>query len=216
MPGAVNPTSRKYRSPLRAAQAEQTRRAVLDAASGLFVTKGWSGTTIAAIATAASVSNETVYSVFGNKRTILRDLVSDAVRGSSVDVPLLERSEPAQIAAETDQRRQIAIFAQHIASVLSRVAPVMAVVRAAAETDPEMAELYAELHRGRRKNLSMLSNALVRNGRLRARMESEAATATVWRLTSPELFLLMRDIEGMDGKHYATWLEDSLATLLLA
>ncbi len=212
----VNPPSRKYRSPLRAAQAEQTRTAILDAARILFVAKGWSGTTIAAVADAASVSNETVYSVFGNKSSILRAVVAYSVRGFFDARPLLEQREPVEIAAETDCRRQIAMFARHIATVLSRVAPVMAVVRAAAEADTKMARLYAELHAGRRTNLSTFADALISNGGLRPGLDRNTVIGTVWRLTSPELFLLMRNIEGKDIDAYAVWLEDSLAALLLA
>ncbi|MFZ2099425.1 MAG: TetR/AcrR family transcriptional regulator [Oricola sp.] len=206
---------RAYRSPLRAAQAQQTRQSILDAARALFITKGWVGTTIAAIAADASVSNETVYSVFGAKRAILQTLISDAVRGHSPDVPLLQQETPSAIAAATDPRRQIALFARDIAGVLSRVAPLMAVLRAAAETEPKLAGLYRQIHEGRRANLAFVAEALVRNGPLREGMDVNAATATIWRLASPDLFLLMRDVEGVDGDGYATWLEQSLVALLL-
>ena len=211
----VKPESRSYKSPLRTAQAETTRAAILDAARGLFVEKGWSGTTIAAVSAAATVSNETVYAVFGSKRAILQALVANAVRGAAPGTPLLDQREPRESSDETDQHRQIALFAGHITAVLGRVAPIMAVVRTAAETDPEMAALYAELHRGRRKNLETLTGALLRNGPLRSGLDGDAATATVWRLVSPELFLLMRDIEGMTGDRYAAWLERSRTALLL-
>jgi hypothetical protein len=46
-------------------------------------------------------------------------------------------------------------------------------------------------------------------------MDEEEATAMIWRLASPELFLLLRDIEGINGEQYALWLEDSLRMLLL-
>lgn len=215
MKDSANP-SRAYRSPLRAARAEQTRRSILDAARALFIAKGWSGTTIAAIAEAATVSNETVYSVFGSKRAILQKLIADAVRGQSPDVPLLEQETPSAIAASTDQHRQIALFALDIAGVLSRVAPLMAVLRAAAETEPKLAGLYRQMHEGRRNNLGFFAETLARNGPLRDGMDTKEATAVIWRIASPDLFLLMRDVERMDGEGYAAWLEESLVALLLA
>lgn len=52
--------ARKYASPLRAAQAAQTRQRILDAAIGCFSAAGYVGTTLADIAAEAGVSVETV------------------------------------------------------------------------------------------------------------------------------------------------------------
>jgi len=48
-----------------------------------------------------------------------------------------------------DQRSQTALFAKDIAEVLRRVSPLMAVVRAAAESEPALEELYVGLYRSR-------------------------------------------------------------------
>lgn len=60
MPEKVK-TRRKYYSPLRAGQAEQTRRRILKAGFRLFVDRGYAETTIAAVAEEAGVSPETIY-----------------------------------------------------------------------------------------------------------------------------------------------------------
>lgn len=208
--------SRSYRSPRRAAQAAQTREAVLAASRDLFLTNGWTGTTIAAIAGAAGVSAETVYAGFGSKRAILRELVLRAVRGEEPDLPLIQQQAQRRIAGEGDQMRQIELFAADIAGVLERVAPLMDVARAAAATDGAMAELHAGFHRGRRENLEWFAGALARNGPLRGGMDASAATDTLWRLASPDLYLLMRRVEGCSREAYADWLGGSLKCLLLA
>jgi hypothetical protein len=59
MPEKVK-TRRKYYSPLRAGQAEQTRRRILEAGFRLFVDRGYAETTIAAVAEEAGVSPELV------------------------------------------------------------------------------------------------------------------------------------------------------------
>ena len=51
---------RDYRSELRAAQALETRRSIVAAASKLFVEDGYVATTIDAVAVAAGVSRKTV------------------------------------------------------------------------------------------------------------------------------------------------------------
>lgn len=206
---------RRYSSTLRTSQAQQTREAVLDAAHRLFVEQGWARTTIAATAKEAGVSPETIYSVFGNKRTVLERLVQNAVRGDASDVPLLEQAAPQQLANIGDQRQQLCLFAKSICAILDRVAPLIAVARVGAESEPRLRELYHALHEGRRRNLLFAAQALSRNGGLRADMSAEAATSYIFRLASPELFLLMRDVEGRTLEEISAWLEASLTALLL-
>ena len=188
---------------------------VLAAAHRAFMSDGWAKTTIAVIAAEAKVSKETIYATFGSKRAILQLLVERALRGAAPDTPLLEQPGPRSIAKARDPHRQLALFAADISAILERVAPLIAVVRAAAENEPEMASLYATLHRGRYKNLEFVTNAILANGRLRRGLDRASATAIIWRLASPELFLLLRKTEGLSLIAYREWLATSLSRLLL-
>lgn len=214
MVDAVKP-KRKYASTRRAGQAADTREAVIGAARKLFIAGGWQGTTIAGVARAAGVSNETIYAVFGNKQILLRAVVERSVRRTDPAAPLLEQAGPRAIAAAADQRAQIALFAEDIAGVLGNVAELMAVVRAAAATEAEVAALYRDLHDGRRRNLAFVAKALSDKGPLRDGMDLQAATTLLWRLASPELFLLMTDVEGLKAAGYAEWLTGALVDGLL-
>jgi len=209
-------TKRKYAAGRRAAQAADTRDAVIAAARRLFVASGWQGTTIAGIAREAAVSSETIYAVFGNKQSLLKAVLERSIRREEPAQPLLEQAGPQAIAAAPDQSSQLALFATDIADVLSNVAELMAVVRTAAETDPALAELYRGFHAGRRHNLEFVAAALLQRGPLRHGMEVETATAIIWRLASPELYLLLTRIEGLDQPAYAGWLRDMLTAALLA
>lgn len=204
---------RAYRSTRRSAQAADTRGAVLSAAHETLVREGWQRATLAAIARQAGVSVETVYAGFGNKRTLLEAVVAAAVRGPQPQTPLMDQAGPRAVLQAPDQRRQIELFAEGISVVLQRVAPLMAVVRAAAETEPELVELYSGMHRGRTRNLAMVVDALLRHGPLR--IDREAAIAGLARFASPELFLLVTRVEGLSPADYAVWLADALAALLL-
>lgn len=207
--------TRPYRSAHRSGQAAQTRAAILAAADTLFRDKGWTATTIALIARHAGVSAETVYSGFGNKRTILRTLVIAAVRRDAPEVPLDRQAGPLAMLAEPDPARLLGHFARDIADVLSRVAPLMAVVRSGATADAELASLYSELHEGRRRNLLGVAEALARTGGLRPHLTAAGAADTIWRLASPELFTLMQDVEGVSPEAFGAWLEDTLVHALL-
>ena len=211
----VKPRTRPYKSTKRTAQAAETRDGVLSAAHTLFLKKGWVQTTISEIASGAGVSAETVYSNFGSKSALLQELVARTVRGNSPDTPLIDQEAPRLIAGENDQARQVKLFCEDITKVLARVAPLMDVVRMAAATDPVIAKLYSEFHRGRRKNLEWFAGALLRNGPLRDGMDAKAAGLIIWRLASPDLFLLVRRVEGASLRTYTDWLAACLKLQLL-
>lgn len=204
---------RIYRSTRRSAQAADTRAAVIDAARETFIRDGWQKTTIAAIAERAGVSAETVYAGFRNKRTLLEEAITAAVRGPQTETPLMHQAGPKAVIEATDQHRQLSLFAADISGILERVAPMMAVLRTAAETEPELADHYAGLHRGRRQNFERMVDALLRNGPLR--VERDTAVAGVARLASPELFILATRVEAVSPAQYRDWLQETLTALLL-
>lgn len=206
---------RAYRSARRQQSAADTRNAILAAAQAAFLRDGWARTTIASIAREAAVAPETIYSVFGNKRALIQSLVLGAVRGAAPDVPLLQQAIPRAIGAASDQSTQISLFAGDIVEVLERVAPLVAVVREAARAEPELEQLYRNLHAGRRRNLAFVVEALASRGPLRGGMDAEEATGIIWRFASPEMFTLSRNVEGLSAADYRQWLESSLRRMLL-
>jgi AcrR family transcriptional regulator len=206
---------RKYQSRLRQQQAADTRGAIVAAARQLFVANGWQGTTIAAVARAAGVSAESVYAVFGSKSALLLGVVQSAVRRGNPATPLVEQEGPRAVAAARDQAEMLRLFARDIAQVLSAVADIVAVLRVAAEADPEVAKVYDAIHAGRRENLALVAKALAGKGPLRDEMSEAAALAQIWRLASPELFLMLTRIEGLTPEQYAAWLDHTLGQLLL-
>ncbi len=202
---------RPYRSERRREQAEETRVKVLNAAEALFEERGYEGASIAAIAAAAGVSEETIYARFGSKRALLGELVARAVRGADPR-PVPEQAGPRSLAAASDQREQLRLFAADIAERLERAAPLVAVV-GAARAEPELAELLDRLHGERLRNLRVVVDSLLSNGPLR--LPEKEALETIWALTSPELHQLLARVRGWSRSRYRAWLADSLAALLL-
>jgi AcrR family transcriptional regulator len=203
---------RAYRSEHRRELAEQTRVRVLDAAEDVFKERGYGGASIAGIAEAAGVSPETIYGRFGNKRTLLAELVGRAVRGED-PAPVLEQPAFTAVAEATDQREQLRLFAADIVLRLERAAPLVAVVGEAARSEQDLAALLGRMHGGRLSNFNALVDVLERNGPLQV-SKAEAAE-TIWALTSPELHQLLTGVRGWSRKRYVGWLTDSLAKLLL-
>ena len=66
-PGTVRQPRAGYHSPLRARQAAETRRTIVDAAIKLFGERGWAATTLPLVAAEAGTAVDTIYSAFGTK-----------------------------------------------------------------------------------------------------------------------------------------------------
>jgi AcrR family transcriptional regulator len=214
MSGDVKP-KRKYNSGRRAEQAAQTRDAVVSAARAQFIAAGWQATTVAGIANAAGVSQETIYAVFGSKQNLLQAVLERAVRRDQAAVPLLEQPGPRAILGAGSHREQITLFTRDITGVLQSVAELVSVVRAAASSDLKMTDLYQNLHDARRRNLAFVAKALLARGDLKEGMDENQATTVIWRLASPELFLLITQVEKSSSEQYADWLSAQICAALL-
>ena len=208
-------TTRKYDSTRRKAQARETRRLITEAARDLFITRGYAGTTMDAIAQAAGVATETVYVVFGSKRKILAHILDVAVGGDDAPVQLLDRPEPQAVLHAADQRTQIKMFARDIMNILERAAPVMELIRSAAQIEADIYELRQNLLRRRLENMTAFVSHLAGKGNLRQGVDIPAGAELVWTITSPEVYLLLTRDRNYSNEQYAAWLESTLTRLLL-
>lgn len=206
-------TTRRYRSRVRTEQAERTRARILDAAEEQFAQRGYAATTINAIARAADVAPDTVYAAFRNKRGLLGALVEARVRRDAA--PVLAQAGPQAVRAETDQRRQIEMFVPDIAKRVERVQTVYRVVAEAARSDPEAAALHTAMLKQRYANLRQFVGWIEANGPLLEGLDRDEATASVWTVTSPEVFQLLRSQRRWSQARYRRWMTATLTRLLL-
>lgn len=209
------PLKRRYNSSRRKEQALETRRQIVESARRLFISRGYSGATMDAIAQEAGVSVETVYATFGNKRKILSRLIDVSLVGDEQPVPLLQRAGPQAVMKETDQRRQVELFAEDIYEIMSRMTPIFGVMRAAAQTDTEIAGMYESILSNRVQGLSAFVKGLMKNGPLRDGVTEEEAAETVWTLTSADVITLLMENRGWSPEQYKRWLTDMLKRSLL-
>ncbi len=213
--GQERAIKREYRSSRRAEQAHETRNRILEAARTLFIRHGYSGATIEAIAQEAGVSPLTIYGVFGNKASLLQALIGVLVGGDDQPVPLLQRPEPRAVFQEADPVLKLQRFAEGISDILERVAPMFALMRAAAKTEPELAATLAERLEARYQHLQAFVQNLMAHTALRDGVDEAAATTTVWAITSPDMYLLLTADKGWTKARFAGWVADSLVRLLL-
>jgi AcrR family transcriptional regulator len=86
-----SPVKRTYDNSRRQVQVRATCAAVVTAAHELFVTRGYSATTVDAVAEAAGIPQATVYRHFGGKRGILRAVLDVAFGGDDEPVEYQHR-----------------------------------------------------------------------------------------------------------------------------
>ncbi|GAA4594417.1 TetR/AcrR family transcriptional regulator [Planotetraspora phitsanulokensis] len=196
-------------------RSEQTKNKIVEAAHALFIEHGYAGTTFQAVADGAGVSVQTVYFHYGSKSRLLKRVVEVASAGDGEPVPLLARPSFTALKESTDPATAVRLWVRESGAVLDRVAPVLAVVRDAAPSDPEMAAQWAENSDRRRAAHGAFIAVLtglhaVRHG-LSERRAIDAAVA----LLSPELFLVLTRECGWTAAEWETWAADQLSHALL-
>jgi AcrR family transcriptional regulator len=210
MPEPVKP--RRYDSPRRRAQAEATRREILEAAERLFVRDGYAPTTMAAIAKEAGVALKTVYVAFETKSGVLRALWNLRLRGDQENVPIQDRGWYREVLAEPDPERALRLGAHEARLVKERAGGGFAVLRSAAGSDADSAALWerinAEFHANQRAVIELL-------GPLRPGLEIDRAADIMWTLNHPDVWELLVGRRGWTPDEWEEWFVTTLSAQLL-
>ena len=213
MAADVNPR-RRYHSPLRAEQAEQTRRRILVAARRLFVERGYAGTTVAAVAHAAGVSPDTIYVSLDGKRGLLEGVLERAISGLDDPSSLSEQRFREEIPQLADPRQRLRRWVEYSCRVLARTSPIHAIIRGAADGDAFAAELRRRLLQRRLDGQTAAVRAYL-DGALCPGLTVEEAGERFCALSSPELHHLLVVELGWPPERHEAWLTRLLETELL-
>ncbi len=209
----MSDVKRKYDSTGRQARAAVTRRRVVDAAGELFVEQGYDGTSIRQIAERAEVSPETVYSAFGSKAALLARWVDVSVVGDDEPIPLADRAWVDQLRAEHDPDVRLALFAERGTEITRRAAPAMRVLRAAAQSDPEIAEQLDAGMRGRMADMELFVDLLIGD---RGDVGHERREVVEWisAITGDELYTDLTERLGWTLDQYVRWIGSTIRSAL--
>ncbi|UNX54134.1 TetR family transcriptional regulator [Georgenia sp. TF02-10] len=203
----------RYVSPLREAQAAQTRRRVLEAAARAFGESGYAGASLAGIARDAGVSLETVKQN-GPKASLLLASFDLAFAGSEGEGPLHGRELGAQ-SAPLGGEELLAFQLDFVTAANARVARLWPRLLEAAAADAEVARRLHELQGNRRTD--MLSSVAVfrEKGLCRStRSDGELADALSF-LISPESYTQLVSEAGWSRSAYQEWLARAIRLLIL-
>ncbi len=214
MAGSVNPR-RAYNSTRRQEQARQTRRAILDVASRLFLDRGYAATTVSAVAAEAGVSVETVYKAFANKAGLVKAVFDVAIVGDDEPVPMLQREFVRKNMAEPDPRKRLLAYGEHLAEVGPRTVPIQLLIRDAAQTDTGAAGVWEQLQAERLTGMTVFARHLGEAGHLRPGVSAEDARDVLWAHNSPELWDLLVRCRGWTNERFGAWVAHQLIAALL-
>ena len=201
--GADGRARRPYQSPLRAQRAEETRKALIAAATRLFTVQGWVGTGMRAVATEAGVSTETLYSHFSSKRRLLDAVIDIAVVGD--DRPLAVAERPGFAAMAQGSRSERTAAAAHLVTVIhGRTAAFAKVIREAASSDAQIAEVLRATRERQRRDVE------AGIGLILGREPTAAERDGIWAMVSPEVYLLLVEESEWTPEQYEGWVAETL------
>lgn len=200
---------KRYHSPLRQRQAQESRRAVLAAAHDLFVEQGYGATTIDQIAARAGVSKPTVFNAVGNKVALLRTVRDVAMAGDDEPVSVTARDSVAAIAEAAGLDDACRACADHIAGLLERYHRVHAVLSGAAGTDAELAALAEQAEEERHTGAGHLLTRLERHGATRVTHTQDQ----LWLLMAPDTYTRLVGVRGWSPAAYRAWLTHQIRQL---
>ena len=209
------PKPRRYDSPRRSQQAAATRREILEAALRLFEQRGYTATTMAAIAAEAGVALKTVYLAFQTKRGLLLALWHLRLRGDERPVPVGERPWFREVIDEPDPARMLRLNARNSRVVKERAGPLLEILRNAALADIELAALWKRIQTEFYDNQRAIVERLQANNALRPGLEVDRGADILWTLNHPDLYRLLVGDRGWTPKQYEEWLGDAFCAQLL-
>jgi len=188
-----------YHSPLRAKQAAETRRAIVNAAITLFGERGWAATSLPMIAAEAGTAVDTIYSAFGTKSSLLMAAIDVAIVGDDGPTPMVDRPELAMFAEGTKTQR-LRTGVRFTVGVYERSIPILRALQEAAASD-EAARARLAQYDDDRRNVIIAGMALILG-----RPAPDELVDEIWALVSPEVFTMLTQRRGWSVADTEAWL----------
>lgn len=206
---------RPYESPRRRAQAETTRRDILEAAQRRFESDGYAATTMAEIAAEAGVALKTVYVAFETKSGLFRALWHRRLRLGDENTPVGDQPWFREVIEAHDPEESLRLNARNSKEVKARIAPLGAVMLSAAAADPEIDALSKRIWTQFYENQLEVVKALHRRKALKPGLTIERAADILWTLNHPRVYLLLLEERDWSADDYERWLADVTCQQLL-
>lgn len=193
--------TRRYEQRLRAEQAQDTRRRILDAVGDRLRAAPTEPVALEKVAELARVARSTIYSVFGSRAGLFDAFAEDL--WARTGLPALTAA-----VAHPDVREHLRGGIAAASTMYAADRDVYRVLYSMGELDPEaVGGAVAKMERMREGGMEHLARRLHDEGELRADLTVEQATDLLWMLCSFEAFDALYTERGLS-------LDDAIAMLV--
>jgi AcrR family transcriptional regulator len=213
----------------QADRARETRRRIVAAARDLFIERGYGATSLAQVAERAGVAVQTIYFVFGNKRTLLKELVDTSIAGDDEPIPAMDRPWFREALDAPTAKEHLRRHVHGTRVILDRTAPITKVTEVAIATEPEVAAMWQQGEGSQVPPVSWITAwpprhaahltaaaALVTKPGARQGISPERAADILYGLLSPALYLSFVGDRGWTPEEWESWAFDVLRSQLCA
>ncbi|WP_440899787.1 TetR/AcrR family transcriptional regulator [Actinosynnema sp.] len=201
--------TRGYTSPLREEAAARTRERVLRAAAELFAEGGYARTSVAAIARAAGVAVNTVYTSVGGKSALLLAMVDDRVADEAV------RATTAALTSATSAAEVLRLVARGTSVTRDRRELTLSVLLDNRDAHPDVAEAARVAEAEVRARFAEAADRMLELGGLREGVGGEELRRALWFYFGFPAWRVVR-AEGLSWDDGAAWLCGQASDSLLA
>jgi AcrR family transcriptional regulator len=196
---------------LQEVRRKAAQRLVVGAAFELMLERGYTATTMTAIAEHAGVAERTVYNLFGSKSGLMLAALRDRATGGEIDQlgadheHMWSLDDPMEII-------EFAVGTNH--RVAGRAISLFQVAYQAGAVEEEVAAALEELEEQRFRHQGEIIDMLHQKGHLRTDIPHDLIKRGFWLIAGPEtLIKAMKAGWGLDT--YSTWLQATLLGMLL-
>jgi AcrR family transcriptional regulator len=190
--------ARVYQSSVRAQRALQTRERLVSAGQELFLSQGWTTTTMTQVAAAAGLGRPTAYLHFATKL----DLLTACIDASLSAVPVSERADYQEMGSGTlDQRAATA--ARWLSDAYQRSAAIQRVLDQAAVSTPQAAQTRTAMENRRHDEFANACRLVL------GRVPPEKLVDEVWALGSRAMWFMLADC-GWSPKAWEAWFSSAI------
>ena len=197
-------------------RSRRSRRAIVLAATSLFVDIGYGSTSMTAIAARAGVSVQTLYASFGTKRAILAAALDQAISGDDRAVVVNDRDWMHDVFNAATAAQRLRAYSAAVARIMAGAGEMFMVVATAATTDPECVALATITEGRRRTGATSVIDSVLTVGSLRASLTKGEAIDILCAFNSPALFDQLVRRSGWSLDQYRSWLGAVLVRELIS
>jgi AcrR family transcriptional regulator len=198
----------------RRSRAKATHWRIVKVAYTLFCQQGYAGTTVAQIAEAAGVAVQTVYFTFHTKSALLNRAYDFAVMGEEEPLSPDEQVWYRAMVAEPDVRQALRHLVAGVGEITRRVTPLYLAARAAADSDPDTAQVMAFHERWRADGYRAVVELLRAKTGLRPGLSLERATDLLLLFAGMDVYHVLVDAKGWSHEEWTDWAVATLADQL--